>query len=771
VEPDAATRGALRPARHLPALAGYAVITVALTWPLILSPGSLVPSDLGDPLLTASILWWNAQHLPFTDAWWDGTFFFPSTDSLALSDHRVGIGLFSTPLLWMGASPLTAYGVTFLLTWWLSAVSAYALAWTLTSSRAAAFAAGLVFGFNPFRAGHLAHLELLASYALPVVLLALHRWLVTRRVRWLIVLSAAMLLQALTSGYYFFFMGVLVALWLVWFARGLLLREYGVLALALATPIILLSPVLLHYRQVHEAVGLARSINEIKLFSADLIGLVTAPGTLALWKSPEAWHRHEGDIMPGVVAVLLVVMAAVIGRRRLSVADHTTVAARLRRVPVVIALAAIVVAVLPLLVGPMGFSIAGIRVSSSGQDKPLAIAFICGLVWLATSRRFVAAFTSRSTLAFYGVATAAMWLLAFGPEVRLLGHPVIYKAPYSWLMLLPGFADSFRAPARFAMLAVLALSAAASLAIVRLTSGWPRRTQVLATAGLAAAILAESWIYPFPLVPAPAPLELPPGVPASSAVLELPIGVYEDALAMFHTTAHHHRTLNGMSGYVPSHYRILERALDEGDAGILTVARRYADLVVFSRRDHADATALMSRLRTAGDATPLADTTSHHVTLLPLQPSQLPPSVPPVAELIPTAISTVPGVSSPPALMDGDPRTAWHSGQSQTGSEVITLTLAEARAVSGVLITIGPHVASFARLIAIDVSVDGKHWETAATAMGGTAALEAALRNPGLVEVTIRFEPRQARHVRIRQTGQAPDEWAVGEVRVLVPVE
>ena len=108
MEPDAATYGALRPSRHLPALVAYAALTVALTWPVARVPGSLVPPDLGDPLLTTSILWWNAQQLPFTDAWWNGAFFFPATDGLALSDHRVGIGLFATPLMWLGASPLAA---------------------------------------------------------------------------------------------------------------------------------------------------------------------------------------------------------------------------------------------------------------------------------------------------------------------------------------------------------------------------------------------------------------------------------------------------------------------------------------------------------------------------------------------------------------------------------------------------------------------------------------------------------------------------------------
>lgn len=769
METDAATRGALRLSGHLPALVAYAAITVAFTWPVVLSPGSLVPAELGDPLLTASMLWWNAQQLPFSDTWWNGRFFFPATDSLALSDHRVGIGLLATPVMWLGASPLAAYVITFLLTWWFSAVAAYALVWTLTSSRGAAWIAGLVFGFNPFRAAHLPHLELLASYCLPIILVALHQWLGTRRMKWLLVLGASLLLQALTSGYYFFFMAVFVGLWLVWFARGLTRREYAGLGLALGAPILVVSPVLVHYRQVHDAMGLSRSIDEIRLFSADLIALLTAAEPLALWNTPASWHRSEGELMPGLVAVLLVAAAAVIGRRQMTAGHMTRMVARLRRVLLVVAIVEIGVAIVPLLAGPVTFTVAGITVSTRGQDKPLAVAFVCAVLWLATSRRFVAAFTARSAFAFYGVAAAIMWVLALGPEGRFMGHPVLYKAPYSWLMLFPGFADSFRAPARFAMLAVLALSVAAGLAVLRLTPQVPRGRRVATAAMLGAAILAESWIYPFPLATAPAPLVLPAGVPTSAAVLELPVGVFEDALAMFHATQHDRRTVNGMSGYDPPHYQILKHALADGDAGFLAVPRRYADLVVFSHRDSGDATALTARLRAAGDTTPLPDTATHYVTLLPMRPAHAGATSEHAAEEVrPAAIATQPPMVSPRLMSDDDLRTAWLTGTPQTGTEMITLSLSEARAIAGVRMALGPHVGAFARQIAVDVSEDGQQWETVATADGATAAFEAALLDPKVVPMTIRFEPRRGRYVRIRQTGRSRADLAVAELHVLV---
>lgn len=770
-----ARRSAVGPSAHLPALGAYAVITVVLTWPVAVSPGAMVASDLGDPLLSAAILWWNAHRLPFSGAWWNGLFFFPGSNSLALSDHRVGLGLFATPMIWLGASALTAYGITFLLTWWLSAAAAYALVWTLTSSRAAAFVAGCVFGFNPFRAAHLAHLELLASYCLPVVLLAMHRWVDTRRVSWLFLLSAVLLLQALTSGYFFFFMMVFIALWLVWFARDLPRRELVYLAIALIAPVIAIMPVLLHFRHVHEIMGLSRSINEIEQFSADLIGLVTAPEPLALWDAPAAWRKPEGELLPGVVAVLLVVAGSVAGWRGTTTADGTARLIWLRRGLVGVGTAMIGIAILPLLIGPVAFTVGPTPVSISGSDKPLSIAFACAALWLATSRPFMAAFRTGSVFAFYGLAAAVMWLLALGPQGRLLGQPFLYKAPYAWLMLLPGFHDSFRAPARFALLAALALSVAAAVAVSRLGAGWRPRPRMALIAAIVAAILAESWIYPFPVVSAPAPLEMPAEVTASAVVLELPAGVYEDALATFHTTQHQRPSINGMSGYRPPHYAIFTTALAEEDASVVAVIRRYADVAVFSRRDSAEAAALAAQLRAAADATALPATATHDVTLLKRQPA--PQSSTPARraeELRPAAMATnaAPASLPLPLLDDNDYRTAWETRAAQTGSETITLTLAEGRSIAGVRLSLGPHAVSYPRGIAIDVSDDGERWTLVAAADGAVTALDAALQDPARVDMMIWFEPRRARHVRIRQTGQSLSQWSLAELRVLAePVE
>ena len=201
-------------ALHAAAVMAYLALTLWQTWPLATDPGGWAPHDLGDPLLSTWALWWNATHVPFTHAWWDGAVFYPAPGALALSDHRVGIGLITTPLILAGVSPLAAHNVAFLSSYVLSAVSAYALAFTLTRSGAGAFIAGLVYGFHPFRSEHCLTSSCCPRYWLPVVLLAsIDGW---RRSggagsRWL---AASLVLVAFTTGYYFFFLGVLIGLWL-----------------------------------------------------------------------------------------------------------------------------------------------------------------------------------------------------------------------------------------------------------------------------------------------------------------------------------------------------------------------------------------------------------------------------------------------------------------------------------------------------------------------------------------------------------------------------
>ena len=271
-----------------------------------------IPQDLGDPLLNTWILWWNTQAVPFTDRWWNAPFFYPVHGTLALSEHLLGIAVFTAPLHAAGLSPAGAYNVALILSAWLSGWFAFLLARRLTGSALAGAIAGIAFGFGPYRVGQLSHLQVLTAQWMPLALYAMHAYLDDRRTRWLVLFGAAWVLQAMSNGYYLLFFPVLVALWLAWFVDWRQNARAGVsLIAAFALSSLLLLPVLLKYREVHESMGLARQRGEMVLFSAEPASLLRMPYALRFWPYSEP-KTQEDLLFPGVTAVALVITTFVL---------------------------------------------------------------------------------------------------------------------------------------------------------------------------------------------------------------------------------------------------------------------------------------------------------------------------------------------------------------------------------------------------------------------------------------------------------------------------
>ena len=753
--------------RHAGALLAYTALTIALTWPLVWQLGSVVPHDLGDPLLSTWTLWWNASTLPLSERWWNGPIFFPAPDTLTFSDHRIGIGMITTPAIWLGWSPVAAHNLAFLASFVLCAIGGYALGFTLTRHHGAAFLAGLVFGFNPFRAGHLPHLELLCSYWLPVALLALHRWGETRKPAWLVGLSAALTMQAVTSVYYFAFFGVVVGLWLVWFVRlRLTLREYAALGASLGTPLVVVAPILLQYRRAHESMGLTRTIVEIESFSADLVGLVTTPQTLALWNSPMSWGKGEGALYPGAVAVALLV-AGLLAMESPAAPAWPVWGQRIRRGFLVGAAIAVMAAAIPAVWGPVATEVLGVRISITQSFKPVSLAVLFASLWLLTTARVRREWQARSALAFFALTTVAMWLFALGPTGRVLGERFLYKAPYSWLMLLPGVDTAFRVPARFGMLAALTLSAATALAWAGLTRGRPRQWTAVATALAALAIMADSWIKPMQLPALPSPLVIPENAPSDAVVLELPLGTFEDAAAMYHAIDHGRPTVNGMSGYEPPSYQILRSAMGEGRVEVLTSLTAVAPLIVFVDR-RAAGEHLTSQMRDFPSATLVRQDATHDVLLIPRTLTAR--AGPPELE---SGVAMQKGRASVAdddlmLMSDGDRHTAWMT-TTQEKIEEFVADLGTTHEVRGVALALGAFPGWFPRSVSVLTSMDGSQWADAWSGHGAAASLRAAIANQRDVPINLSFHPRSARYVRIRQLDQSSSSvWAVAEFRVLV---
>jgi hypothetical protein len=299
-----------RPRVLLPA-AAYLALVLAWSWPLPLHLADRFTHDPGDPLLVTYLLWWNAQAVPLTAAWWNAPFFWPLPDALALTEHLAGLSPFATPIQWLGGSPLLAYNLLLIASSWWTLLATHALVRRLTNDEVAAACAAIAFAFAPYRTAQLGHLQLYACWWMPLCLLALHAYAESGERRWLIVFGVSWMLQALTNGYSLLFLPLLLGAWIAWFTPWRTRARRGVEILAawilFSLPLL---PILLHYREVQGRLGLVRSREEILTFSSGVRDFLAATPNLLFWKTLEP-ATSEGYLFPGVTVVLLVAAAIV----------------------------------------------------------------------------------------------------------------------------------------------------------------------------------------------------------------------------------------------------------------------------------------------------------------------------------------------------------------------------------------------------------------------------------------------------------------------------
>ena len=741
------------------AACAYSTLAVVLTFPLVLRLSSVVPHDLGDPLLSASILWWNAHVMPLTERWWNGFAFFPAPGFMALSDPRLGESLLATPLQWLGCSPVTAYNITLLATYPLCAIAAHGLGFLLTRRHDAAAICGLTYAFCPYRVAHLEHLELLGAFGMPVALAMLHRYVETRQRRWLAVYALALVVQGLCASYYLLFFSVLVVLWILWFVHWRDHRTLLEIAAASAAAVVALSPLAFGYSRIHSYYGFVRSGDEIIRLSADLTAFFTASPLLALWGWTARWARSEGELFPGATIAALVATGAILAWRQRPAGQSL---GRVRMLLLGLATAFTALALCAWILSPWRIVLPGLKISSAAPFKPFSIAVLAFAVWFGASSRVRAAHARRSVFAFYLLATVVMLVCSLGPKPMLAGHQILYEPPYAWLLRLPPF-ESVRVPARFAMPAMLALSVSGALAFGRLR--FPERARRTVAIALMAGIVADGWVTHLPLPPVP---DFWPSSHADgfAAVLELPLGdVFADVAAMYRATDHHHPVMNGDSGFIPSHYAPLVIAAGERDPAIfdglpaggpvLVVIDRLAD------SDHAWETFLAGSPRMNRVA---SDSRREYFAATP-------PSTPASActgDPAPiVAAADNRGPLDLAALTDRNPRTFWTTRRPQQSGDLLRLDLGHLAQPCALVVSVGPFRDSYPRHLTIDTSADGVTWSTVATLRTAGLTMRAALEDPKNVAIPIALLPSTGRFVRLRADETHPRiPWVVTDVIV-----
>jgi hypothetical protein len=744
------------------AAAAYVLLTIALTWPLALHPRTIVPNDPGDPLLNTWILSWNARTLPLTDRWWNAPQFHPLEGATAYTEHLLGLAPMTSPIIWLTGDHLLAYNVAFFLSFVFCGLSAHYLAFVITRRHDVAFVAGLAFAFAPYRMTHLAHIQVLSSYWMPLCLAGLHQYLQARerRARWLVLFAGAWLMQALACGYYLFFLPVLVGLWVLWFAlRRERLGDVLRISSAFAAATVALTPVLYGYWRISRTYNLRRGREEIESFSADIASILKAPVEVLSWRWLEVFSRSESELFPGLTVLLVSIVALVLAWR--AAAHGAERYPKVARILTAVGVTFLAIFAARLIYGPYRLEILGLKLLSvTVPHKPLSVAVLC-LVAVALMHPAVRlAWRNRSPLAFYALAAMAMWLMALGPAPTLMGNPALYKAPYAWLMMLPGV-DGIRVPARFWMLAVLCLAACAAVALHYLGTRWPaaRRTLViLACVG----VLIDGW--PVVMRHAQRPTERPNYARAAMR-LDLPLG-RADTIALYRAASHHRPLVNGYSGYFAAHYWAVESLVLDADPTVLSLLAEYGPIEVMVDHDR-DGDGRLRRMVSGYAGTELVhwekDYSSYRVPPRPERTKELSGPEVPVA----SAASPI-NPESIALMFDGDPITRWHAARPQAPGDWMRVDLGEARSIRGVRMFLGGYSADFPRRLVVESSIDGVTWNQVWSGAGGGPALAGALLNPQWVPVDIPFAEHQARFLRFTQHGSDPViYWSIAELKVL----
>jgi F5/8 type C domain-containing protein len=753
-------------AAHVLAFALYLLFAIVLTFPLAVRLATAVPNDLGDPLLNIWILWWNATHVPLTASWWNAPAFFPAENVLTFSEHLLGLSPIASPVYWLTGSALASYNVVFLLTFPLSAFAAYLLCLHLTDRRDAAFLGGLAFGFAPYRISQMAHVQVLASFWMPVALLGLHRFVRGDGWRWLVLFAAMWLMQALTNGYYMAFFSVLVAIWIAWFVPWRRLQTIGSILLAWGLAFAAVLPVLMRYRLAHESFGFRRLLDEVLAFSADLSSIFDASGLLAVWGHVHSLNRPEDELFPGLTVVVLTVAGCLIATKNDLGFRFTKNGKRNPRsfLPLTLFLLGVILTIAAVIavVSPGETSIAGIPFSANHPEKPMRLAMLCFIASVFTSRAVWDAIRRRSSFAFYIAGAVVMWLMTLGPTLNLLQKEILPTAPYALLLHIPGW-PGLRVPARFAMLMVLCVAIAAALAYSRVTKTVSPSRRALLTSILTLALLGDAWMTSMPLEGAPAPW--PRGTTHTmGAILSLPLGdPGDDITAMYRTIWHGRPIVNGYSGYFPPWYPSLRLGLDTKDPRLLDElgALGVTEIVLDTSLDPDGAWDRYARTRAA----PLGAAGGLYTTYRLSAGRSLSSESPSLGAALPIkSIEVNVKKEEAAAMTDGDLQTRWDTGP-QTGKEEVLIDLGTVRPITTVVLQLGPFNADFPRDLQIETSDDQRSWTEAWRGSTTILAFVTAVRDPRRVPLVFPLGNREARFIRLRQLGQDPTYyWSVAEL-------
>ena len=305
-------------------LAAFVLVTAIVTFPQVTRMRTAV-ADHPDSYFSAWGLGWVAHQLRADPAHlFAANIFHPEESTLAYSDAILLPATVVAPLFWMHVSPAFIYNIVLLGALALSGFTMYLLALELTGNSGAAFVAGLIYAFAPYRIEQYNHLAMETVFFIPLALLLVHRLIAGERVRDAVLLGLVMAAQFLSGLYgamcFVVCLAVLMPLLLVAVPPSRPLRFLLLLTAGALVAGVILLPYAMPYMRAQAFAG-PRSVREIQHFDAVWTNYLAAPASNRLWGwTASRFGGEELNLFPGGIAVVCGLLGVLYRRSRVAMA-------------------------------------------------------------------------------------------------------------------------------------------------------------------------------------------------------------------------------------------------------------------------------------------------------------------------------------------------------------------------------------------------------------------------------------------------------------------
>ncbi|MDD2890887.1 MAG: hypothetical protein PHE49_09675 [bacterium] len=610
----------------------FCVLTIIVTYPLAFKMSNYMFGWIGDPFLGIwTISWVQHNIIAGLHNLWNANIFYPCTNTLAYSEHLFGEAIVSLPIALIFKNPVLTYNFNFLLSFILSGFGMYLLVGYLANNKYAGFFSGILFAFLPFIFAHGCQIQLVNDCWFPYIFLFLHKFFDTQKYKYLFLFSLFYIIQSWSCLYYALFLSVFTLVFIIFYLfvnkpvcfperqDANFKRKYQIgilLKLGLAGIIIFifLAPFIYPYLKFQKETGFYRSIYETG--HTDILGIFVSYSNNLLYGS---FSREliktfriysESTFFLGITATLLIILSLQKAGTRLIIAKKSNILEKktgwVSFVFNFLILFFIGLAIY-ILTGK-GMPILGIPPQNYSLRKPIIFIVLLIIVrliidkpwWLNWKSFFLEMPVNQRLYFLFAILGFA---LSLGPYIILAGKKIWYWwTPYAFLYkFFPGF-QGIRAPARFGIFTLLALSVLAGYGADKLQKlkFFPYTKIKYVYYVICFGVLLESLCVPFTLHRIPVGREIPEVYKwlgeqkGDFPIVELPMSIGSqlyDTEYMYYSTYHWKKLANGYSGYFPFQYAGLRARMNKFplDNLIKVLRQRKIKYIIIHKTEFVDA--------------------------------------------------------------------------------------------------------------------------------------------------------------------------------------